>query len=177
MADAEMNQKAMLVRSVWVLFLQVLGQRTSGPTRRRSLSTETLNSSKSTCNGFDMEYTLCEYISPQFDELVFHLAKQFIVDNLGYSADIFSISYDPQFLVRGLWFKKKKHWKPSESSSVWEDFRLSSQIKVGISNKILNIANWFRILSRRMTAFLECLRGSGLVEGRLSCLQIVTGGT
>ena len=34
MADAEMNQKAMLVRSVWVLFLQVLGQRTSGPTRR-----------------------------------------------------------------------------------------------------------------------------------------------
>jgi hypothetical protein len=34
-----------------------------------------LNMAKIRCFGFDMDYTLCEYISPQFDQLAFQLAK------------------------------------------------------------------------------------------------------
>jgi len=74
---------------------------------RRIFVNKNLNLSKITCYGFDMDYTLCEYISPQFDELAFNLAKAWMVDNLGYSADILDIEYNFQFGVRGLWFDRK----------------------------------------------------------------------
>ena len=65
-----------------------------------------LNLSKISCYGFDMDYTLCEYISPHFDELAFTLAKQWMVDNCSYAKDIIGINYDPSFPVRGLWFDR-----------------------------------------------------------------------
>ena len=54
-----------------------------------------------------MDYTLCEYISPQFDELAVNLAKNWLVDNLGYSKEILNIEYRREFGIRGLWFDRK----------------------------------------------------------------------
>ena len=65
-----------------------------------------LDLSQIRCYGFDMDYTLCEYISPQFDELAFNLAKKFLVDNKSYSSDVLKLEYNPMFPVRGLWFDK-----------------------------------------------------------------------
>jgi hypothetical protein len=87
-----------------------------------------LNLSKINCYGFDMDYTLCEYISPQFDELAFALAKQWMVDNLGYSKDILDIEYNHQFGVRGLWF----------------DRRGGNLLKVDQFGKILDCCHGFR---------------------------------
>ena len=67
-----------------------------------------LNLSQIRCYGFDMDYTLCEYISPQFDELAFNLAKKFLVDHKSYSSDILKLEYNPKFPVRGLWFDKTR---------------------------------------------------------------------
>ena len=52
------------------------------------------------CFGFDMDYTLCEYISPEFDKLGFNLAKQWLVDNKDYPKEIENLQYNPHFVVR-----------------------------------------------------------------------------
>eukprot|EP00092_Neocalanus_flemingeri_P040216 GFUD01043804.1.p1 GENE.GFUD01043804.1~~GFUD01043804.1.p1 ORF type:complete len:526 (+),score=122.58 GFUD01043804.1:211-1578(+) len=77
-----------------------------------------------------MDYTLCEYISPQFDELAFTLAREWMVDNQGYSTDILDIEYNPQFPVRGLWF----------------DRTAGNLLKVDQFGKILECYHGFRIL-------------------------------
>ncbi|XP_058445330.1 cytosolic purine 5'-nucleotidase isoform X2 [Malaya genurostris] len=53
--------------------------------------------------GFDMDYTIAEYKSPQYEQLGFHLIKERLV-NLGYPVEILQFEYDPSFPVRGLWF-------------------------------------------------------------------------
>ncbi|XP_058830579.1 cytosolic purine 5'-nucleotidase isoform X2 [Topomyia yanbarensis] len=53
--------------------------------------------------GFDMDYTIAEYKSPQYEQLGFHLVKERLV-NLGYPVEIQQFEYDPSFPVRGLWF-------------------------------------------------------------------------
>ncbi|XP_014261029.1 cytosolic purine 5'-nucleotidase isoform X2 [Cimex lectularius] len=53
--------------------------------------------------GFDMDYTLAEYKSPQYERLGFNLVKERLVD-MGYPAEILEFEYDPSFPVRGLWF-------------------------------------------------------------------------
>ncbi|KAJ2951061.1 hypothetical protein O0L34_g5440 [Tuta absoluta] len=53
--------------------------------------------------GFDMDYTLAEYKSPQYETLGFDLTKQRLVDK-GYPKEILEFEYDPSFPVRGLWF-------------------------------------------------------------------------
>uniref|UniRef100_A0A182LWW2 Cytosolic purine 5'-nucleotidase n=1 Tax=Anopheles culicifacies TaxID=139723 RepID=A0A182LWW2_9DIPT len=53
--------------------------------------------------GFDMDYTIAEYKSPQYEQLGFDLVKERLV-NLGYPAEIRQFEYDPSFPVRGLWF-------------------------------------------------------------------------
>ena len=67
---------------------------------------QSLDLSSISCYGFDMDYTLCEYISPSFDQLGCSLTQKFLVEKLGYSPDILRIRYDPAFAVRGLWFDK-----------------------------------------------------------------------
>ena len=86
--------------------LASLGPANTIPDREKIFVNRDLNLSKITCYGFDMDYTLCEYVSPKFDELAFTLAKQFIVDTLGYPAEILNIAYNPQFPIRGLWFDR-----------------------------------------------------------------------
>ncbi|XP_017752863.1 PREDICTED: cytosolic purine 5'-nucleotidase [Eufriesea mexicana] len=53
--------------------------------------------------GFDMDYTLAEYKSPQYEQLGFTLLKDRLV-SLGYPHEIKAFEYDPSFPVRGLWF-------------------------------------------------------------------------
>ncbi|CAL7937967.1 unnamed protein product [Xylocopa violacea] len=53
--------------------------------------------------GFDMDYTLAEYKSPQYEQLGFTLVKDRLV-SLGYPQEIKAFEYDPSFPVRGLWF-------------------------------------------------------------------------
>jgi hypothetical protein len=45
------------------------------PDTKRVYANRPLNMGKIRCFGFDMDYTLCEYISPEFDQLAFDLAK------------------------------------------------------------------------------------------------------
>ncbi|XP_055712358.1 cytosolic purine 5'-nucleotidase isoform X3 [Phlebotomus papatasi] len=53
--------------------------------------------------GFDMDYTLAEYKSPQYEQLGFDLVKERLV-NMGYPNEILQFEYDPSFPIRGLWF-------------------------------------------------------------------------
>ncbi|XP_055681581.1 cytosolic purine 5'-nucleotidase isoform X1 [Lutzomyia longipalpis] len=53
--------------------------------------------------GFDMDYTLAEYKSPQYEQLGFDLVKERLV-NMGYPNEIQQFEYDPSFPIRGLWF-------------------------------------------------------------------------
>uniref|UniRef100_V5GHV4 Cytosolic purine 5'-nucleotidase n=1 Tax=Anoplophora glabripennis TaxID=217634 RepID=V5GHV4_ANOGL len=53
--------------------------------------------------GFDMDYTLAEYKSPQYEKFGFDLIKQHMV-SIGYPQEILEFEYDPTFPVRGLWF-------------------------------------------------------------------------
>ena len=76
------------------------------PVAERIFVNQSLDLSTISCYGFDMDYTLCEYLSPQFDELGCSLTQRFLVSSLGYSPDILRIKYDPAFPVRALWFDR-----------------------------------------------------------------------
>ena len=54
-----------------------------------------------------MDYTLCEYISPQLELLTYQLAQQYLVTQLGYPPQLNQLSYDHQLPVRGAWFDRK----------------------------------------------------------------------
>ncbi|CAD5118793.1 DgyrCDS7473 [Dimorphilus gyrociliatus] len=53
--------------------------------------------------GFDMDYTLAVYKSPQYEALGFRLVVERLID-IGYPNAISEFSYDPTFPIRGLWF-------------------------------------------------------------------------
>lgn len=53
--------------------------------------------------GFDMDYTLAVYKSPQYETLGFNLVKQRLVQ-MGYPTELLDFCYDPSFPIRGLWF-------------------------------------------------------------------------
>jgi len=73
----------------------------------RIYSNQVLNLGKIKCYGFDMDYTLCEYISPAYDELGFNLTKEHLVSSLGYDNAVLDLHFNPEFTIRGLWFDKK----------------------------------------------------------------------
>ncbi|CAI2356663.1 unnamed protein product [Caenorhabditis sp. 36 PRJEB53466] len=54
--------------------------------------------------GFDMDYTLIQYKTPDMEFLAFNMAIQRLVDT-GYPEEIKNFKYDPIFPVRGLWFE------------------------------------------------------------------------
>jgi len=56
--------------------------------------------------GFDMDYTLAVYKSPQYETLGFDLAKNRLIA-VGYPEAIAEFQYDHTFPVRGLWFDKQ----------------------------------------------------------------------
>jgi len=53
--------------------------------------------------GFDMDYTLAEYKSPEYEDLGFELLKNRLIE-IGYPAEISSFKYKPGFPVRGIWW-------------------------------------------------------------------------
>ncbi len=52
--------------------------------------------------GFDMDYTLSHYRSPEIDELAFRRASQLLVKERAYDDQLLGIPYDPEFAIRGL---------------------------------------------------------------------------
>ena len=65
-----------------------------------------LNMSRIKFYGFDMDFTLCEYVSSEFDKTVFMLTKDWMVKEMNYSATIMDIPYNSEFSMCGLWFDK-----------------------------------------------------------------------
>ena len=53
--------------------------------------------------GFDMDYTLAIYKSPDFESMAFDLIVQRLI-SIGYPYDLENFKYNPIFPVRGLWF-------------------------------------------------------------------------
>jgi len=53
--------------------------------------------------GFDMDYTLAVYKSPQYEELGFKLIIEQVL-KMGYPPEIQNYQYDPTFISRGLLF-------------------------------------------------------------------------
>ncbi|XP_062817032.1 cytosolic purine 5'-nucleotidase-like isoform X1 [Anolis carolinensis] len=64
----------------------------------RSLALEKIK-----CFGFDMDYTLAMYKSPDYEELAFALLLERLV-SIGYPKEVLAYKYDPTFPTRGLVF-------------------------------------------------------------------------
>ncbi|XP_051765083.1 5'-nucleotidase, cytosolic II, like 1 isoform X2 [Ctenopharyngodon idella] len=62
----------------------------------RSLTLENIK-----CYGFDMDYTLAVYKSPEYESLGFELLRDRLV-SIGYPHELLGYSYDPTFPTRGL---------------------------------------------------------------------------
>ncbi|PRP87673.1 cytosolic purine 5'-nucleotidase [Planoprotostelium fungivorum] len=55
--------------------------------------------------GFDMDYTLASYNSPAYESLTYDLITEQLI-KMGYPHQLSSMSYDPEFPVRGIYFDK-----------------------------------------------------------------------
>ncbi|VDO04599.1 unnamed protein product [Rodentolepis nana] len=53
--------------------------------------------------GFDMDYTLAQYKSPDYEELAFQICRDRLVA-IGYPRELLSFNYEASFPIRGLWF-------------------------------------------------------------------------
>lgn len=73
--------------------------------QHRIFTNRSLHLEKITFFGFDMDYTLAEYISPEFESLSFKCAIERLI-SLGYPQEFNDFDYQPDFPVRGLWFDK-----------------------------------------------------------------------
>ena len=51
--------------------------------------------------GFDMDYTLAEYLHPQYDDMIYELAKQRLID-VGYPKSVQNLKYEHGFAIRCL---------------------------------------------------------------------------
>jgi len=67
-----------------------------------------LNMQKISAIGFDMDYTLSEYIPQTFETLAYEGALQKLVTNLGYPKELLDVPYDHTRFVRGLVIDKPR---------------------------------------------------------------------
>mmetsp|Transcript_11366 Transcript_11366/g.47349 ORF Transcript_11366/g.47349 Transcript_11366/m.47349 type:complete len:165 (-) Transcript_11366:1599-2093(-) len=67
-----------------------------------------LNMQKISAIGFDMDYTLSEYIPQSFETLAYEGAVQKLVTHLGYPPELLEIPYDHTKFVRGLVIDKPR---------------------------------------------------------------------
>ncbi|XP_028414947.1 cytosolic purine 5'-nucleotidase-like isoform X2 [Dendronephthya gigantea] len=70
---------------------------------KRIFVNRSLNLSKIKFFGFDMDYTLAAYKSPEYEEMTFHLLVKRLIE-IGYPKELDDIRYDGSFPVRGLLF-------------------------------------------------------------------------
>eukprot|EP00090_Calanus_glacialis_P001957 TRINITY_DN1145_c0_g1_i1.p1 TRINITY_DN1145_c0_g1~~TRINITY_DN1145_c0_g1_i1.p1 ORF type:complete len:547 (-),score=134.64 TRINITY_DN1145_c0_g1_i1:149-1702(-) len=73
------------------------------PPGKRIFVNRSLTLEKIKFYGFDMDYTLAEYKSEEYENLGFELVKERLIQ-IGYPKEISSIEYKPSFPVRGLWW-------------------------------------------------------------------------
>ncbi|UYV67261.1 NT5C2 [Cordylochernes scorpioides] len=71
--------------------------------RHRVFVNRSLHLEKIQFYGFDMDYTLAQYKSPQYEETQFKTLATRLV-SIGYPSELTSFDYDPTFPIRGLWF-------------------------------------------------------------------------
>ncbi|CAH8536349.1 unnamed protein product [Schistosoma rodhaini] len=74
-------------------------------TKHRIFVNRSLQLDKIKFFGFDMDYTLAQYKSPQYEELAFNIIKSRLI-KLGYPPKTSDFVYDPSFPLRGLWFDR-----------------------------------------------------------------------
>ncbi|RWS02534.1 cytosolic purine 5 -nucleotidase-like isoform x3, partial [Dinothrombium tinctorium] len=70
---------------------------------RRVFVNRSLHLEKIKFFGFDMDYTLAEYKSPQLESVTFTFALKRLI-SMGYPDTISDFEYNPSFPIRGLWF-------------------------------------------------------------------------
>ncbi|CAD5111208.1 DgyrCDS540 [Dimorphilus gyrociliatus] len=102
--------------------------------RHRVFVNRSLHLDKIKFFGFDMDYTLAVYKSPQYEALGFRLVVERLVD-IGYPEAINEFRYDPTFPIRGLWF----------------DSRYGNLLKVDSYGNILVCIQGFKFLKREST--------------------------
>jgi 5'-nucleotidase len=56
--------------------------------------------------GFDMDYTLAEYIHPAYDEMIYDFTKERLID-MGYPPSIKALKYDHSFPIRCLYIDRQ----------------------------------------------------------------------
>ncbi|KAG7282587.1 hypothetical protein CRUP_018706 [Coryphaenoides rupestris] len=83
------------------------------------------------CFGFDMDYTLAMYISPDYDILGFELVRDRLV-SIGYPHELLCYTYDPSFPTRGLVF----------------DTSYGNLLKIDSNGNILLCSHGFNFLAR-----------------------------
>jgi len=73
------------------------------PPGKRIFVNRSLTLEKIKFYGFDMDYTLAEYKSPEYEHLGFELVKARLLE-IGYPEQIRDFQYKPGFPVRGIWW-------------------------------------------------------------------------
>ncbi|KAI6178835.1 5' nucleotidase family [Aphelenchoides besseyi] len=96
--------------------------------------------------GFDMDYTLASYKSPNLESMAFDLMIERLVKNFGYPEEFKKFSYNASFPVRGLWF----------------DYLYGNLLKVDGFGNILVAVHGFRFLKPTLfnlpeTYLIACL--------------------
>ena len=69
---------------------------------QRSLDLEDIS-----CYGFDMDYTLAEYLSPAVDELGHALARQHLVTQCGHDPELLELEFQEELATRGAWLDRE----------------------------------------------------------------------
>ncbi|CAB1332863.1 unnamed protein product [Coregonus sp. 'balchen'] len=88
------------------------------------------------CYGFDMDYTLAAYKSPDYEDLGFELLRDRLV-SIGYPHELLRYNYDPTFPTRGLVF----------------DTMYGNLLKVDSNGKILLCSHGFTFLKSCQKGF------------------------
>ncbi len=78
------------------------------PRRHRVFVNRNLRMTRIRAIGFDLDHTLAHYDPVAVEELAFDLTKRKLVATRGYPDAILALSYDPNFVVRGLVVDKKR---------------------------------------------------------------------
>ncbi|GAA6077041.1 5'-nucleotidase, cytosolic II, like 1 isoform X1 [Tachysurus ichikawai] len=72
-----------------------------GDLQHRVFVNKSVTLEKIKCYGFDMDYTLAVYKSPEYEGLCFELLRDRLV-SIGYPHELLRYVYDPSFPTRGL---------------------------------------------------------------------------
>ncbi|XP_023338424.1 cytosolic purine 5'-nucleotidase [Eurytemora carolleeae] len=70
---------------------------------KRIFTNRSLSLEKIKFYGFDMDYTLAEYISPNYEKLGFNMIRDHML-KLGYPSELAKLEFKAEFPIRGLWW-------------------------------------------------------------------------